>query len=336
MICERYTFNNCSQKVAEKFDDYVVRLRKLASTCEFGTLADDLIRDRIVCGVNNDSIRKRMLQESKLTLAKCINMCQAYEATTSQMKAMSQPDVEANYVNKGKHRFKGYKKNTSSRKSYSASGTNTITDCKFCGKEHELSKNKCPAQGKTCAICKGIDHFAVKCPRSHKQRPKQRPYHGKRNAKAHVVEDKAGDCYYTDDTGSSYDYDEDDLCSNTVELVPEKPANETQINTVQSDDTGTQSTNKHTTSRPSRKNYAKKICVSMEIEGRNYPVLMQIDSGATCNVIPENYLPPNSMLTRSNHSLSMYNKETVPVLGSTKLHVRNTKTRKRYTLCHLL
>jgi len=37
--------------------------------------------------------------------------------------------------------------------------------CKFCGYEHPLKKQKCPAWGKTCKKCKQKNHFAKKCSR---------------------------------------------------------------------------------------------------------------------------------------------------------------------------
>ena len=40
----------------------------LADTCEFGSLKDGLIRDHLVCGIEDDSLRKKLLQEPKLTL----------------------------------------------------------------------------------------------------------------------------------------------------------------------------------------------------------------------------------------------------------------------------
>ena len=42
-------FNICSQKLAESIiNTYITTLRALAETCEFGTLKDDLICNRIV------------------------------------------------------------------------------------------------------------------------------------------------------------------------------------------------------------------------------------------------------------------------------------------------
>ena len=40
-------------------------------------------------------------------------------------------------------------------------------NCKFCGYKHEKQRGKCPAWGKTCDICKGLNHFKSKCKNIH-------------------------------------------------------------------------------------------------------------------------------------------------------------------------
>ena len=62
---ERYRFFTRSQGATETIDSYVTELRLLARTCNFGTLRDSLLRDRIVCGGNNTTMRERLLREKK-------------------------------------------------------------------------------------------------------------------------------------------------------------------------------------------------------------------------------------------------------------------------------
>ena len=89
IIYERYKFNNRSQEQTESIDTYVTALQALAETCKFGTLKDHLIRDRIVCGVRENAVRRKLLQESGLTLSKCVDICRAVEATSAQLKEMA-------------------------------------------------------------------------------------------------------------------------------------------------------------------------------------------------------------------------------------------------------
>lgn len=61
-----------------------------AKNCHFGDLTDELVCDRIVCGISNDSIRKTLLRDSHLTLAKAISICRMYEMTEMNTKALVQ------------------------------------------------------------------------------------------------------------------------------------------------------------------------------------------------------------------------------------------------------
>ena len=72
---ERFKFNQRDHEVGESFDAYLIALRNMAETCNFCTcpaMSDSLLRDRIVLGIKNDDARKRLLQERKLNLKKCI------------------------------------------------------------------------------------------------------------------------------------------------------------------------------------------------------------------------------------------------------------------------
>ena len=44
IVYERYLFNMCQQNSGETMDSYVNRLQKAASTCQFGTLTEELMR----------------------------------------------------------------------------------------------------------------------------------------------------------------------------------------------------------------------------------------------------------------------------------------------------
>ena len=89
VIYERYCFNKRNQESGESFDTYLTALRTLAKTYDFGSLTDELIRDRIVRGIRDTETRKKLLQEPKLTLQKCIDVCRSAETTAEQMKGMN-------------------------------------------------------------------------------------------------------------------------------------------------------------------------------------------------------------------------------------------------------
>ena len=63
------------------------RLRKLASTCEFGLLTDAMIRDRLVIGINDKRTKGRMRREDALSLNKAVEMYRSSEITSKQLEA---------------------------------------------------------------------------------------------------------------------------------------------------------------------------------------------------------------------------------------------------------
>ena len=63
MLYERFVFNSAVQKAGESIDEFVLRLRKLADTCEFGELKDSLIRDHLVIGTTDEGGCERLLRE---------------------------------------------------------------------------------------------------------------------------------------------------------------------------------------------------------------------------------------------------------------------------------
>ena len=86
---ERFIFNRQDQEENKSIDQYVTVLQKLAQTCNFcSCLHDSLIRDRLVLGIRNESIRKKLLQEKKLGLSRAIDIGRSGETTNMRLKEL--------------------------------------------------------------------------------------------------------------------------------------------------------------------------------------------------------------------------------------------------------
>ncbi|XP_038055836.1 uncharacterized protein K02A2.6-like [Patiria miniata] len=79
VVYTRFMFNSCKQEPKENIDTFLNRLRKLTTTCNYGALLDEMLRDRQVIGGVGNSIRARLLRESSLTLQKAIDICRSSE-----------------------------------------------------------------------------------------------------------------------------------------------------------------------------------------------------------------------------------------------------------------
>ena len=73
-IMERHKFSTRIQKEGESFQSFVAGLRILANTCEYGILKDELICDKIICGVSSGHVWKQLLKERDLTLDRAIDI----------------------------------------------------------------------------------------------------------------------------------------------------------------------------------------------------------------------------------------------------------------------
>ena len=68
----RHQFFTRSQGPTETIDAFATDLKNKAKHCEFSTLIDSLIRDRIVGGIRSDQLQARLLREADLPLQKAI------------------------------------------------------------------------------------------------------------------------------------------------------------------------------------------------------------------------------------------------------------------------
>lgn len=89
-IYERYVFNTCVQKPDQSVAKYMIELRKLASTCNFGTFLDDALRDRFVCGIRSENIQKKLLGEAELKFSDACKLALAVEVAEKQVRTLAE------------------------------------------------------------------------------------------------------------------------------------------------------------------------------------------------------------------------------------------------------
>ena len=57
-IVERFKFHSRNRKEDEGVAMYVAVLRKLSEHCNYGETLPEMLRDRLVCGINNEKIQR--------------------------------------------------------------------------------------------------------------------------------------------------------------------------------------------------------------------------------------------------------------------------------------
>ena len=150
---ERYKFNARGQMCEEAIDAYVAALKILQKTCNFcDCLKDSLLRDRIVFGVRDNGLRKRLLQERSLDLSRCIDICRTHENITSQMILITDTGEEVHRVEERRHfsnkrqYSRGQFGQQKQERTTFPTSTRPIVNCKFCGHQHERER-KCVQHG---------------------------------------------------------------------------------------------------------------------------------------------------------------------------------------------
>jgi len=77
---ERFLLSQISQKSGETYNDFRTRLELQLAKCEYGTMADEILIDRVIAGINDDTARLKLLEEDKLDINKVHQISKSTEA----------------------------------------------------------------------------------------------------------------------------------------------------------------------------------------------------------------------------------------------------------------
>ena len=149
-IVQRFKFNSCFRQPGESISTFVAELRSLAEFCNFGSTLNEMLRDRLVCGVNDDSIQRRLLAEEKLTFQKALELAQAQETASKNAQALQGSSNQAHGSGVYSLGLKGKSKDQPS------------TKCHRCGKDNHPS-DKCRFRNAKCRRCGKVGHIQVVC-----------------------------------------------------------------------------------------------------------------------------------------------------------------------------
>lgn len=79
---------NRKQADGESFTNYILELKRLAASCEYGNMKDQIIKDMIVSGTRDNRLRENLLKDNDLTLDKAITIAKASEKAQEQASLM--------------------------------------------------------------------------------------------------------------------------------------------------------------------------------------------------------------------------------------------------------
>ena len=70
---------------------FVSQLHALSDYCDFNDMLEDMLHDRIVCGINDDTIQRRLLAECELSFKKAVEAAQSMETAARDVKELLKP-----------------------------------------------------------------------------------------------------------------------------------------------------------------------------------------------------------------------------------------------------
>jgi len=100
---QRTKFENRNRHPTETVSQYVAALRHLSEFCDFGNSLEERICERIVRGINDGNIQRRLLSEVDLTLQKAIQIAQAVVTSETGAKDLHAHDKHNSYNPSGLH-----------------------------------------------------------------------------------------------------------------------------------------------------------------------------------------------------------------------------------------
>ena len=158
VIAESHQFWTACQGEGESVSAFVVRLKKLSSTCNFGGFLEEALRDRLVSGLHPSRARtqRQLLTMKDLTF------------TTAQEKCIS--DKMAGVANKEhmgelctKEEVSKVTVSTARRGPKTSIGSSTgYKHCQLCGINH--SAERCRFRSAVCHACNKKGHIQHVCP----------------------------------------------------------------------------------------------------------------------------------------------------------------------------
>ena len=171
VIVRRFHFNTRTRTSGESIVSYVAALRELALHCEYGDKLAEMLRDRLVCGVNHKGIQRKLLAEADLTYDRAYSLAQMVEASERDSKKLEKPQGQDTPLTATSEHELHYSCSGMSQRSQPARSAGHIkgptVSCYRCGGAHLAPQ--CRHKNVICHSCKKRGHLA----RVWKSKPQQ-------------------------------------------------------------------------------------------------------------------------------------------------------------------
>ena len=159
VMVEWFRFHFRSQQPGETLTAFVSELRRLSEHCKFEAFREEILRDRLVCGIASGAIQRRLLAEAEgLTLQKALDISRAMEAADANLKTLQDPQhtpATDGHVDVHTIALPG-------RSDRGGPTPTTETPCSRCGRK-DHAPNEFRFKSAICYTCRKLGHLARVC-----------------------------------------------------------------------------------------------------------------------------------------------------------------------------
>ena len=160
LIAERFRFHTRNQVDGESVSQYIAELKRMAGKCQFEGYLDDALRDRFVCGLISNTIRKKLLTEADLTFTKATTIAISMETAVKDSEELFK-SRENNPG--GLHKLQWHDRNKTAEEAYLPKNTERERKpCFRCGSPRHYPKN-CKFKDEKCHKCGKRGHIKRQC-----------------------------------------------------------------------------------------------------------------------------------------------------------------------------
>lgn len=139
-MAERSTFRNRLQKDNETIIEYITKLQKFSITYNFGNNLEEVLRNQLVHGIKELTLKKKLCEESNLTYEKLKEICQAHEGAERRLQNFPQLEKEQRNIHFMHKKSNRNNRPKDQRQGYEKGGDSGVSSesCSCCGKINYL------------------------------------------------------------------------------------------------------------------------------------------------------------------------------------------------------
>ena len=183
-VAERSKFNSMYRRPEQSIRNFLLELQRQASLCNFGAALEEHLRDRLVAGINNNEIKKKLLMQATLDYSTAKQICESFADITAVVSqndegsVVHKVNISSNFRSKsGFQSTKSQERKPRIGKCVSCGDMHDRSSCKFrnaqcrnCMKTGHISKvcktkisPQSPVSPKSCYSCGGKNHARSEC-----------------------------------------------------------------------------------------------------------------------------------------------------------------------------